>query len=92
MFLRLDLTEGTIAFYYGSLSGTMNGGLNSMFSPCLIIMPSSQQTLGTNLAPQGIEDLEKNICDLIFKLILDVTENSMFMQHLLVDLKQVDGR
>jgi hypothetical protein len=35
----------------------------------------------------------KNICDFIFKLILDATENNnMLMQHLLVDLKQVARR
>jgi hypothetical protein len=34
----------------------------------------------------------KNICDLIFKFVSDATENNMFMQHLLVDLKQVAGK
>jgi len=29
----------------------------------------------------------KNICDVIFKLVLDATKNNMLMQHLLVDLK-----
>ncbi len=36
MFLRPDLTKGTIAHYCGSLSATLNGGLNSMFNPCPI--------------------------------------------------------
>jgi len=34
----------------------------------------------------------KNICDVIFKLISNATENSILMQHLLVDLKQVVAR
>jgi hypothetical protein len=55
-------------------------------------MPSSQQTLGTSLVAQRTKDLKKNICDFIFKLVSDVVENSMFMQHLLVDLKQVARR
>jgi hypothetical protein len=50
MLLHLDLTEGTIACYYSSLSGTLNNGLSSMFSPCPIFTPS-QQTPGTSLAP-----------------------------------------
>jgi len=41
MFLHLDLVEGTIACYCSSLSETLNGGLNNMFNPCPIIMPSS---------------------------------------------------
>jgi hypothetical protein len=30
----------------------------------------------------------KNICDLIFKLVLDITKNNMFIQHLLVAGRQ----
>ncbi len=92
MFFRLDLVEGTIARYYGSLSGTLNGGLNNMLNPCLIITPFLQQTPRINPTPQRTKDPENNICDLIFKLILDANENNMFMQHLLVDLKQVARR
>jgi hypothetical protein len=33
MFLRPDIIKGTIAHYYDSLSGTLNGGLSSMFNP-----------------------------------------------------------
>ncbi len=36
MLLPLDIVEGTIACYYDSFSGTLNGGLNSMFNPCPI--------------------------------------------------------
>jgi hypothetical protein len=51
-----------------------------------------QQTPGTNPVPMMIKNPEKNICDPIFKLISDTIENNMFMQHLLVDLKQVVER
>jgi hypothetical protein len=30
----------------------------------------------------------KNICDLIFKLVLDIIENNIFVQHLLVVERQ----
>jgi hypothetical protein len=79
MFLHLDVIEGTIAWYYGSLSGTLNNGLSSMFSPCLILMPSPQETPGKNLAPHSTHDPKKNICDFILKLVWDANENNMFM-------------
>jgi hypothetical protein len=41
MFLCLDLTEGTIACYYGPLNGTLNDGFNSMLNPCPILTPFS---------------------------------------------------
>jgi hypothetical protein len=71
MLFCFDLTKGTITHYYNSLSGILNGGLSSMFNPCPIFMPCLQQTPKTNIVPQRIEDLVKNIYDLIFKLISD---------------------
>jgi hypothetical protein len=92
MFFCFDLAKGTIAHYYDSLSGILNGGLSSMFNPCLVFMPYSQQTPKTNIVPQRIENLVKNIYDLIFKLISNISKNNMLMQHLLLDSKQVVGR
>jgi hypothetical protein len=92
MFFCHDLGKETIERYCGSLSGTLNSGLSNMLSPCPIFTPFSQQTQRINLVTQRIENLEKNICDLIFKLVLDFFENIMFMQHLLIDLRQVVKR
>ncbi len=92
MLFHLDLIEGTITHYCGSLNGTLNSGLNSMFNPRPMFTPFSQQTLRTSPTPQRTDDPEKNICDFIFKLISGAIENSMIMQHLLVDLKQIVGR
>jgi hypothetical protein len=66
--------------------------LSSMFSPCPILTPSPQKTLGTSATPRSTHGPEKNICDFILKLVSDVNENNMLMQHLLVDLKQVARR
>ncbi len=79
MFLCHDLAKGTIEHYYGSLSGTLNSGLNNMFSPYPILTPSSQQTWKISPTPQRIENPKKNICDFIIKLVLDAIENIMFM-------------
>jgi hypothetical protein len=90
--LHLDLAKGTIARYYSSLNGTLNDGLSKMFNPCLIFTPCLQHTPGTSLVPQRTKDLVKNICDVMFKLISNTTENNMLRSHLLVDLKQVFGK
>ncbi len=41
LLLHPDIVKGTIAHYYDSLSGTLNNGLSSMFSPCPILTPFS---------------------------------------------------
>ncbi len=79
MFLCPNLSEGIIAHYSNSLIGTLNSGLNSMFSPCPTFTPYSQQTPKTTPIPQRTENPMKNICDLIFKLISNPTKNNMFM-------------
>jgi len=52
MFLRPDLAKGKIACYYSLLSGTLNGGLNSMFSPCPIFTPLNIKNKFSSLEDQ----------------------------------------
>jgi len=52
MFLRPNLAKGKIAHYYGLLSGTLNGGLSSMFSPCPIFTPLNTKNKSSSLEDQ----------------------------------------
>jgi hypothetical protein len=98
MFFHPDLAEGTIAWFWGSLKGTSQGGLKNLLSPQVgtpsppphHIMTTPPTSIYKLITPIQV-NLEERFRSMALDMVDAISGNQVLLEHLMANFHCAQG-